>query len=104
VNGGKLQCITLTADGAAQTTVDSGFSLVADTMTNLEVILNANATNATFKINGNIVAEITTTLHPVNSSLGAGVSVIRSTGYGATETSVYVDDQRLMIEPTIDRW
>jgi hypothetical protein len=78
-NGGKFLCVAI-ANGV-ETTADSGVSVAVDTWYTLEIVTNANATEARYYINGVLVGTITTNI-PTGSGRGSALvtSVIRSAG------------------------
>jgi len=59
-NDGRWTCVCVSA--GTETTADSSVSVAANTWAKLEIEINAAATSAVFKINGNTVATITTNI------------------------------------------
>jgi hypothetical protein len=79
VNSGRWQAVTRTNN--AETAVDTGIAATANTWIALEIEVNAAGTSALFKINGAVVATITTNI-PVAAGreFGYGVSCIKALG------------------------
>lgn len=77
-NGGRWTCVCVSA--STETTVDSGVSVAANTWAKLEIEINAAATSAVFKIDGNTVATITTNI-PSGGARGT------CTGFWITKTA-----------------
>jgi hypothetical protein len=71
VNAGKIQAVTRSNN--TETAVDTGITVTANVWYNILIEINAGGTSAVFKINGAIVATIST-----NIPTAAG----RETGYG----------------------
>lgn len=101
VNGGKLQCIT--NDGSNTTITDSGYTLQAGTYVKVEIVANADASSVSFKVNGTTVATHTTTIYAGSGNQGAGVTMLKSTGYGTTSRKVALDQQQTTITLTTPR-
>lgn len=89
VNGGRFQAVT--RQNNTETAADTGVAVAINTDYKLEVIVNADGTSAEFRINGVVVATITTNI-PVGTSrdTGAGVMVLRTVGT-ATIVPVLLD-------------
>ena len=78
-NSGKFQAVT--RSNGTETAVDTGITVAISTWYDFEININATGTSAEFKINGTVVATITTNI-PVGSGreTGYGVYVQRSVG------------------------
>lgn len=83
VNGGKFQAVTRANN--VETAVDTGITAAISTDYKFEIVVDASVPNAVFKINGAIVATITTNI-PTTSSrvVGAGIMGLKSLGITAT--------------------
>lgn len=71
INSGKFQCYCRDS-GGTETTADSGVTYAVNTVYSMLISLNKAADEATFFINGAVVARITTNL-PASTVLGVGI-------------------------------
>jgi len=87
VNGGKWQCYSRSGSGT-DAVADSGIAFDVNTEYELMVTLNKSNTEATYFINGTVVARINTNL-PSATSLGATVQFEKTSGSSARAFLVY---------------
>lgn len=81
-NAGKFQAVT--RNNSAETAVDTGITVVANTWYDLYVEVNAAGTSAVFYINGALVATIGTNIPTASGrDTGYGVMALRSAGTAA---------------------
>ncbi len=82
VNGGRFQAVTRANN--AETAVDTGITAAAATTYKMDIDVNTDATSAVFRINGAVVATISTNIPKgVGRETGYGTAVIRSAGTAA---------------------
>lgn len=82
VNGGKFQAVT--RSNSIETAVDTLITATINTTYKMEIEVNAAGTSADFRINGALVAAITTNIPTVaGRELGYGLLVMRTLGTAA---------------------
>jgi Protein of unknown function (DUF2793)/Phage tail repeat like len=87
VNAGKFQAVTRSNN--VETAVDTGITATTTTTYKMEVEVNTAGTSAVFKINGTIVATITTNIPTGNGrEVGYGLYALRSVGTAAVNSYI----------------
>ena len=85
VNGGRFQAVC--RENSVETMVDTGVSAATGTTYKLVIEVNALATSAVFKINGNTVATIAANIpNGAGREMGYGISTIRTVGTAAVNS------------------
>jgi hypothetical protein len=79
INSGKFECFTRDNAGA-ETTLDSGVTVAANTIYNLETICNKQMNEIKYYINGVFIGSITTNTPTTASSYVPNVSFVKSAG------------------------
>lgn len=87
INSGKFECYSRNS-GGTETTADSGITVAASTRYETTITLNKAGTEATFIINGAVVARITTNL-PSATTLGSGIQLGSLVGTGTKTLYVH---------------
>jgi len=96
-NSGKW--LAYTRSNSTETTIDTGTAFAANTWYRLRAVVNADASNVAFSVNGGTAVNITTNIPKATArATGPGLTILKSAG--ATSRTMTVDYYYLKFTPT----
>ena len=99
-NSGKWQAVTINA--GTETAQDTGVAAVASVFSIFKVVVNDDATQVDFYIDGVLTNSITTNI-PTSTGLTVGQSAVIEKTAGSTSRSLYIDYVEKIVERTTAR-